>query len=198
MGLHSLAIVLVLGYSMLHRIRERNIPGGAVFLSCYCSKWSGDAYSASQNISLYSRLPSPRRRRLGEHTASHALLTSPTPRAAVPQQGALFPRPAPTMAAASCHSQASRGTVEGRGLAQCCGRRLGAPGLGNFLFGVFCFLYLFSVTFTDVNHHAGRGLGSCVKFVFLSCGGKQKKRRALSLEISCSTHILIDYWFLNF
>lgn len=28
MGLHSVAIVLVLGYSMLHRIRERNIPGG--------------------------------------------------------------------------------------------------------------------------------------------------------------------------
>lgn len=203
MGLHSVAIVLVLGYSMLHRIRERNIPGGGRVPNLLlfkvvrrCCMLGANPYSASQSISLYPRLPCPWRR-LGEHTASHALLTSPTPRAAVPQQGALFPRPAPTMAAASCHNQASRGTVEGLGLTQCCGWRFRAPGLGNLLFGVFCFLYLFGFTFTDVNHHAGCGLSSCVKFVFLSCGGKQQKRRALSLETSCSTHILIDYWFLN-
>lgn len=147
MGLHSLAIVLVLGYSMLHRIRERNIPGGAVFLSCYCSKWSGDAavganpYSASQNISLYTRLPSPWRRRLGEHSTSHALLTSPTPRAAVPQQGAPCPRPAPTMAAASAtvrpHGAPSKvwGSL-----------RAAAGGSGRLVWVIFCLGFFVSST----------------------------------------------------
>lgn len=189
---------------MLHRIRERNIPGGGRVPTLLlfkvvkrCCMLGASPSRASQNISLYSRLPGPRRR-LGEDTASHALLTSPTPRAAVPQQGALFPRPAPAMAAASRHNQASRGTVEGLGLAQCCGWRFGAPGLGNLLFGVFCFLHLFRFTFADVNHHAGCRLRSCVKLVFLSCGGKQQKRSALSLETPCSTHILVaDYWCLN-
>lgn len=73
-------------------------------------------------------------------------------------------------------TKASKRTVEGPGLAQRCGRRLWAPCLGDSLFGVFCSFFLFSFTFTDVNHHARCGLGSCVKFVFLSCGGKQQRK----------------------
>lgn len=72
MGLHSVAIVLVLGYSMLHRIRGRNIPGGGRVPNLLLFKVVGrccdgaNPYSASRSISLYARLPRPRPG-LGEH-----------------------------------------------------------------------------------------------------------------------------------
>lgn len=92
------------------------------------------------------------------------------------QMGMSPPSQARWAAAPRHATKASKRTVEGPGLAQRCGWRSWAPCLGDFLFGVFCFFFLFSFTFTDVNHHAWCGFGSCVKFIFLSCGGKQQRK----------------------
>lgn len=50
-------------------------------------------------------------------------------------------------------TKASQRTIEGPGLAQGCRWRLGAPCLGDFLFRGSGFFFLFSLTFTDMNHH---------------------------------------------
>lgn len=54
-------------------------------------------------------------------------------------------------------------------LTQCCRGSFRAPRLRDFLFRVLCVFFLFSFALTDVHHHTGGGLGSCVQFVFLPC-----------------------------